>query len=45
MINRKTVPSNDIYEEREVNGILIKLGMEVYHARVIPQTEYVMSKH
>lgn len=38
MTNRKTVQSNDIYEEREVNGVLIKLGMEVYHARIIPQT-------
>jgi hypothetical protein len=38
MVSRKSEPSSELLEEIEVNGITLQLGMEVYHARIIPQT-------
>jgi hypothetical protein len=38
--SKDNAPEDSIntYQELEVNGITLRLGTEVYHARIIPQT-------
>jgi hypothetical protein len=38
LIIRKSELSNELLNEIDIHNVKLKLGMEVYHARIIPQT-------